>query len=48
MKLTNIELKTIEGGAIKAGILYALGAGIIFVIGLISGYKNPYACGAGK
>lgn len=42
-KLNNIEMTNITGGGI-GWILTGIGAGIIFIIGVISGYVNPNKC----
>lgn len=44
MKLKNDELLKVEGGAIKIGILFALGGLAAFITGLIDGYLNPLKC----
>ena len=41
-KLNNKELKKISGGGLGLGIL--IGAGIIFLIGVIDGYIRPLKC----
>jgi len=42
IKLTKNELMNINGGGIKLGLL--IGAGIVFVIGLIDGFVRPLKC----
>lgn len=42
MKLENSELKNIQGGGIGIGLL--IGAGIVFLIGVIDGYVRPLKC----
>lgn len=41
-KLNDKELKKISGGGLGLGIL--IGAGIIFLIGVIDGYIRPLKC----
>lgn len=43
-ELKETELKEINGGAVKFGIVAAIAAGITFIIGIIDGYKRPLAC----
>lgn len=43
-KLTNEELMTIDGGAIKAGLIAGLIAGVTFIIGVIDGIFRPLKC----
>lgn len=42
VELTKKELKNINGGGI--GTFIAIGAGIVFMIGLIDGLVRPLAC----
>lgn len=42
MKITNEELKKINGGGFN--LFLAIGAGIVFLIGLIDGYVRPLKC----
>ena len=44
MNLDKKELKEIKGGGINFGILTAIGAGIVFLIGIIDGYVRPLKC----
>ena len=44
MKLNELELKQINGGAFKFGLGAIIGAGISFLIGLIDGYMRPLSC----
>lgn len=37
MKLSNKELKNISGGGISLGVALAIGAGVIFLVGVIDG-----------
>lgn len=46
--LNNEELIAIQGGAIRGGLIAVIGAGIVFVIGLINGITRPYTCGSGR
>ena len=41
-KLGNNELKKINAGGFGMGLL--IGAGIVFIIGVIDGYVRPLAC----
>ena len=41
-ELSNEELKQIHGGG--AGIALLIGAGVVFLIGVIDGYVRPLAC----
>lgn len=41
-KLEQKELQTIQGGGIGFGLL--IGAGIVFLIGVIDGYMRPLKC----
>ncbi len=43
-ELTKDELKNINAGGFSFGIGIAIGAGLIFIIGLIDGYVRPLAC----
>lgn len=43
-KLTDNELKKIEGGGLSAGTILAIAAGVIFLIGVFDGYTRPLAC----
>lgn len=42
--LSNEKLKQITGGGLSFGAWAAIGAGIVFVIGVIDGYVRPYKC----
>ncbi len=47
--LSNEELYSINGGAIKLSAVCAVvGAGIVFLIGLVSGITRPYTCVSNK
>lgn len=41
--LTTRELKQTEGG-VSAGLVIAIIAGIIFIVGVIDGYIRPLKC----
>lgn len=44
MQLNDIELKQINGGAFKFGVISFIGAGISFIVGIIDGYMRPLSC----
>ena len=44
MILEKKELMAISGGGISAGIWALIGAGIVFLIGVIDGYVRPLKC----
>lgn len=44
IKLTDEELKNIEGGGINLGLIVGIGAGITFIIGVIDGLIRPLKC----
>ncbi len=44
IKMNNEELMKVEGGAISYGVAVGIGAGIIFLIGLVDGFMRPYRC----
>lgn len=44
--LRDDELITIQGGALKGGIIAIIGAGVVFIIGVINGITRPYTCGS--
>ncbi len=46
--LTENELITIQGGAVKTGVLALIGAGIVFIIGVVNGLTRPYTCGSSR
>ncbi len=46
--LSNEQLIEVHGGAIKSGIIALIGAGIVFVIGVINGITRPYTCNSGR
>lgn len=41
-KLNNNELEKVSAGGLGIGLL--IGAGVIFIIGVIDGYVRPLAC----
>lgn len=41
-KLDNVELKQLNGGGLGLGLL--IGAGIVFLIGVVDGYIRPLPC----
>ena len=43
-KLTQEELLSINGGAVKASVLIAVGSAITFLVGIIDGFIRPYKC----
>lgn len=43
-KLKNNDLKKINGGGVSATVGILIGAGIVFLIGLIDGYVRPLKC----
>ncbi len=42
------ELIGIQGGAIKSSVIAIIGAGVVFIIGVINGLTRPYTCSSGK
>ncbi len=42
--LSKKELQEINGGAISLGTGLLIGAGIVFLIGVIDGYVRPLKC----
>lgn len=42
--LTDEDLFNIKAGAIKAGVLALIAAGITFIIGVVDGYLRPLKC----
>ena len=42
------ELINIQGGAIKSGVIAIIGAGIVFIIGVINGITRPYTCSSSR
>lgn len=46
-KLTNNELKTINGGAVSTGFWIILGGVGLLLLGILDGYRNPLKCNNG-
>lgn len=46
--LNNEELCNIQGGAIRGGLIAVIGAGVVFIIGLINGITRPYTCNSSR
>lgn len=44
MNLEKRELLNVQGGGISAGLLTCIGAGIVFLIGVIDGFVRPLKC----
>jgi lactobin A/cerein 7B family class IIb bacteriocin len=42
--LSNEDLCEIKGGAIKAGVVALIIAGVTFIIGVVDGYLRPLRC----
>lgn len=43
-KLNKVELMETSGGGISLGLGLLIGAGIVFIIGVIDGYVRPLKC----
>ncbi len=43
-ELSKTKLLKIKGGSISLGKLLAIGAGIVFLIGVIDGFIRPLRC----
>ncbi len=43
-KLSEVELKQINGGGFHIGLGMALAAGLSFIIGVLDGYVRPLSC----
>lgn len=43
-KLNDIELKKVDGGAVKFGLIVGIAAGVTFIVGLIDGIIRPLKC----
>lgn len=44
MTLNKKELLNVSGGGISIGVLTLIGAGIVFLIGVIDGFVRPLKC----
>lgn len=45
MKELDMEkLHTIKGGGVSAGVALLIGAGVVFLIGVVDGYFRPLKC----
>lgn len=44
MILKKQELMAIKGGGISVGLWTLIGAGVVFLIGVIDGYVRPLKC----
>lgn len=44
MNIDEKEMKNVTGGAISAGIIAGICTGIVYLIGVLSGYTNPDKC----
>ncbi len=44
MKLTELELVEVSGGAIRYGILATIGAALVFLAGVVDGFIRPLKC----
>ena len=43
-KINNEDLKKINGGGMSFGIGALIGAGIVFLVGLVDGFVRPLKC----
>ena len=43
-KLEEKELKNIKGGSVPVGTILAIGAGIVFLVGIVDGFVRPLKC----
>lgn len=43
-KLNNIEMYSVDGGAVKWGVVALIGGILTFVVGIVDGYTNPQKC----
>ncbi|MGN1338092.1 MAG: class IIb bacteriocin, lactobin A/cerein 7B family [Candidatus Coprovivens sp.] len=48
MRLTEQELSSINGGAVKTAFGIIIAGALIFTMGVINGWKRPLTCGSGK
>lgn len=44
MNLTKEEMYNVSGGGISVGLIAGICAGVVYLIGAISGYTNPNKC----
>ena len=44
MELRKEEMYEVNGGAVSAGVIAGICAGIIYLVGVLSGYTNPNRC----
>ena len=44
MELREQEMYEINGGVLSWKVLAAIGAGLVWIVGVISGYTNPDKC----
>ncbi|MBQ8871390.1 MAG: hypothetical protein IJ018_01425 [Bacilli bacterium] len=43
-KIEEKELKNIKGGSVSVGTILAIGAGIVFLVGIVDGFVRPLKC----
>lgn len=48
MNLTEEEMYSVSGGAVSIGVIAGICAGLVYLIGAISGYTNPDKCNNGR
>ena len=48
MNLTEEELYSVSGGGVSVGVVAGICAGIVYLIGVLSGYTNPNKCNNGR
>ena len=44
MNLTKEEMCNVSGGGVSVGLIAGICAGIVYLIGALSGYTNPNRC----
>ena len=44
MNLTKEEMYEIDGGGVNIGVIVGICAGVVYIIGVLSGYTNPNKC----
>lgn len=44
MNLSKKELLEVKGGGVSLSVLAMIGAGIVFLIGVVDGYVRPLKC----